>query len=138
MWWIPRCFCILESKSLKVSCNDVVAREIRCLDKYHAGLVRSEPLHDNNIKFLHIPLANKGIDAINISNILKNSIHNYLEIMFPIGVLRFSEFRTMRNHLSKTLMLCVFPLFMKNMLSFLRTRLPTISCLYVSHITSNA
>jgi hypothetical protein len=32
--------------------------------------VRSEPLHENNRKFLHIPLANKGIDAINISNIL--------------------------------------------------------------------
>jgi hypothetical protein len=31
--------------------------------------VRSEPLHDNNRKFLHIPFANKGIDAINISNI---------------------------------------------------------------------
>jgi hypothetical protein len=29
--------------------------------------VRSEPLHDNNRKFLHIPFAN---DAINISNIL--------------------------------------------------------------------
>jgi hypothetical protein len=27
-----------------------------------------------------------------------------LEIMFPIDVLRFSEFRTMRNHLSETLM----------------------------------
>jgi hypothetical protein len=36
---------------------------------------------------------------------LKNSIHNYLEIMFPIDVLRFPEFRTMRNHLSETLML---------------------------------
>ena len=32
--------------------------------------VRSEPLHDNNRKFLHIPFTNKGIDAINISNIL--------------------------------------------------------------------
>ena len=32
--------------------------------------VQSEPLHDNNRKFLHIPFANKGIDAINISNIL--------------------------------------------------------------------
>ena len=32
--------------------------------------VRSEPLHDSNRKFLHIPFANKGIDAINISNIL--------------------------------------------------------------------
>ena len=32
--------------------------------------VRSEPLHDNNRKFLHIPFANKGIDTINISNIL--------------------------------------------------------------------
>ena len=32
--------------------------------------VRSEPLHDNNRNFLHIPFANKGIDAINISNIL--------------------------------------------------------------------
>ena len=31
--------------------------------------VRSEPLHDNR-KFLHIPFANKGIDVINISNIL--------------------------------------------------------------------
>ena len=34
-------------------------------------------------------------------------------------------------------LLSVFPLFMTNMLSFLRTRLPTISCLYVNHITSN-
>jgi hypothetical protein len=32
--------------------------------------VRSEPLHENNRKFLHILFANKGIDAINISNIL--------------------------------------------------------------------
>jgi hypothetical protein len=32
----------------------------------------------------------------------------------------------------------VFPLFMTNMLSFLRTGLPTLSCLYVKHITSNA
>ena len=32
--------------------------------------VRSEPLHENNRKFLHIPFANKGIDANNISNIL--------------------------------------------------------------------
>jgi hypothetical protein len=32
--------------------------------------VRSEPLHDNNRKFLHIPFANKGIDTINISKIL--------------------------------------------------------------------
>jgi hypothetical protein len=35
-------------------------------------------------------------------------------------------------------LLSVFPLFMTDMLSFLRTRLPTISCLYVNHITSNA
>jgi hypothetical protein len=34
-------------------------------------------------------------------------------------------------------LLSVFPLFMTNMLSFLRTRLLTISCLYVNHITSN-
>jgi hypothetical protein len=39
------------------------------------------------------------------SGIIFNSIHNYLEIMFPIDVLRFSEFRTMRNHLLETLML---------------------------------
>ena len=39
------------------------------------------------------------------SGIIFNSIHNYLEIMFPIDVLRFSEFRTMGNHLSETLML---------------------------------
>jgi hypothetical protein len=32
--------------------------------------VRSESLHDNNRKFLHIPFVNKGIDAINISNII--------------------------------------------------------------------
>jgi hypothetical protein len=31
-------------------------------------------------------------------------------------------------------LLCVFPLFITNMLSFLQTRLPTISCLYVNHI----
>jgi hypothetical protein len=30
------------------------------------------------------------------------------------------------------------PFNLTNMLSFLRTRLPTISCLYVNHITSNA
>jgi hypothetical protein len=47
--------------------------------------------------FLHIPIANKGIDAINIRNILNRKD--------PIDVLRFSEFRTMRNHLSETLML---------------------------------
>jgi hypothetical protein len=35
--------------------------------------VRSEPLHENNRKFLHIPFANKGIDAINISNILNRN-----------------------------------------------------------------
>ena len=32
--------------------------------------VGSEPLLDNNSKFLHIPLASKGIDASNISNVL--------------------------------------------------------------------
>ena len=32
--------------------------------------VRSEPLHDNNRKFLPIQFSNKGIDAINISNVL--------------------------------------------------------------------
>jgi hypothetical protein len=42
-----------------------------------------------------------------------------------------SEFKTKK-------LLSVFPLFMTNMLSFLRTRLPTISYLYVNHITSNA
>ena len=34
--------------------------------------------------------------------------------------------------------LSVFPLFMTNMLSFLRTRLSPTSCLYVNHITANA
>jgi hypothetical protein len=32
--------------------------------------VWSEPLHDKNRKFLHIPFANNGIDVINISNML--------------------------------------------------------------------
>ena len=32
--------------------------------------VRSEPLHDNNNKFVHSLFASKGIDAINISYIL--------------------------------------------------------------------
>jgi glutaredoxin-related protein len=32
--------------------------------------VRSEPLHDNSRKFLHISFVNKGINDINISNIL--------------------------------------------------------------------
>jgi hypothetical protein len=35
-------------------------------------------------------------------------------------------------------LLSVFPLFMTNILSFRRTRLPTTSCLYVNHITTNA
>ena len=35
-------------------------------------------------------------------------------------------------------LLSVCPLFMTDMLSFLWTRLPTISCLHVNHITSNA
>ena len=34
-------------------------------------------------------------------------------------------------------LLSVFSLFMTNMLSFLRTRLPTTSCLYVNNITTN-
>jgi hypothetical protein len=34
-------------------------------------------------------------------------------------------------------LLSVFPLFMTNIASFLRTRLPTISCVYVNHFTSN-
>jgi hypothetical protein len=32
--------------------------------------VRSEPLYDNNNKFVHSPFGNKGMDAINISYIL--------------------------------------------------------------------
>jgi hypothetical protein len=36
--------------------------------------VRSEPLHENNRKFVHIPFVNKGIDAINISEVSKNNI----------------------------------------------------------------
>jgi hypothetical protein len=36
------------------------------------------------------------------------------------------------------LLFSVFPLFMTNMLSFLWKRLPTISFVYVNHITSNA
>jgi LEA14-like dessication related protein len=39
------------------------------------------------------------------SGIIFNSIHNYLEIICPIDVLRFPEFKTMINHLSETLML---------------------------------
>ena len=41
-------------------------------------------------------------------------------------------------YLKTNKLLSVFPLFMTNMLLFLRTRLPTISCLYVNHITSKA
>ena len=234
--------------------------------------VRSEPLHDNNRKFLHIPFANKGIDAINISNILNrkevvkeippyfknqsvpivsysytNSIgrkmFNYKEALQDINIEEYlknpltcdcshSPFqynpsghvitgdlniiqheslrkvishgpkfrepqhinwkhnfkiimdavedyarrwikrevdqdpeleslsdwvRTIRSlvqgrihklknvlivdlslYLKTKKLLSVFPLFMTNMLSFLLTRLPTISCLYVNHITSNA
>jgi hypothetical protein len=48
--------------------------------------VRSEPVHDNNRKFLHIPFANKGIDAINISNIL-----NRKEVVKEIPVLTQSD-----------------------------------------------
>ena len=32
--------------------------------------VKSEPLYNDDRKFIHIPFSNKGIDAINISNIL--------------------------------------------------------------------
>jgi hypothetical protein len=65
-----------------------------------------------------------------------NSIHNYLEIMFPIDVLRFSEIRTMRNHLSEILMLNDIQITSDYMSRW--ARLPTISWLYVNHITSNA
>ena len=41
-------------------------------------------------------------------------------------------------YLKTNKLLSVFPFFMTNMLSFLRTRLPTISFLYVNLITSNA
>ena len=53
--------------------------------------VRSEPPHDDNRKFLHIPFANKGIDAINNSNILNRKevvkeIHHITKInMFPLS-----------------------------------------------------
>ena len=234
--------------------------------------VRSEPLHDNKRKCLHIPFANKGIDAINISSILnrkevvkeipayfKNqsvpivsysytnsigrTIVNYKEVLQYINIEEYlknpltcdcshSPFqynpsghvitgdlniiqheslrkvishgpkfrepqhiswkhnfkkimdavedyvrrwikrevdqdpeleslsdwvRTIRSlvqvriHSSKNVLivdlrlylktkklLSVFPLFMTNMFSFLWTRLPTISCLYVNRITSNA
>jgi hypothetical protein len=48
----------------------------------------------NNSRFAELP-----------SGIIFNSINNYLEIMFPIDVLRFSEFRAMKNHLSEIIML---------------------------------
>ena len=55
-----------------------------------------------------------------------------LAIVFDRGDSSFVSFNLTKKLLS------VFPLFMTNMLSFLRTRLPTISCSYVNHITSNA
>jgi hypothetical protein len=40
----------------------------------------------------------------------------------------------LRLYLKTKKLLSVFPLFITNMLSFLWTRLPTTSCLYVNHI----
>jgi hypothetical protein len=64
---------------------------VKCLSSLHA-------------KYVIVP-ADKASN--NIVFVCKSYyfIHNYLEIMFPIDVLRFSEFRTMRNHLLETLML---------------------------------
>jgi hypothetical protein len=59
--------------------------------------VRSEPLHDNNRKSLHIPLTNKGIDAINISNILNRkeerrvgavTSQRVLKVLFYVNILQ--------------------------------------------------
>jgi hypothetical protein len=64
--------------------------------------VRSEPLHDSNRKFLHIPFANKGIDAINISNILNRKevvkeIPPYFKNQYGKNKLHFDEMKNSKT-----------------------------------------
>ena len=69
--------------------------------------------------------------------LLRNGVHDIDDKSSSTTNL-FCRYTRISLYLKTKKLLSVFPLFMTNMLSFLRTRLPTISCLYVNHITSNA
>ena len=68
------------------------------------------------------------------------SLSDWVRTRYKVGFTssKFVLIVDLSLYLKTKKLLSVFPLFMTNMLSFLRTRLPTISCLYVNHITSNA
>ena len=57
--------------------------------------VRSEPLHDNNRKFFHIPFANKAIDAINISSILNRKGRKRNSTIFQKSIFPLSPIATL-------------------------------------------
>ena len=63
-----------QTEDYKIGICWFSAKHAALRSKSKDWLARSKPLHDNNRKFLHIPFANKGIDAINISNILNRKL----------------------------------------------------------------
>jgi hypothetical protein len=69
---ILQCFFVVENFTANAQ-NDYQKRK-RDLKGNMKKRGYSSNLHDNNRKFLHIPFASKGIDAINISNILNGCL----------------------------------------------------------------
>ena len=59
-WFEPR---LGQTEDYKIGICWFSAKHAVLRSKSKDWLARSKPLHDNNRKFLHIPFANKGIDA---------------------------------------------------------------------------
>ena len=65
--------------------------------------VRSEELHNSNRKFLHVPFKNKGIDAINLSNILNHKqVTSKIPVYFDnqsVPIVSYSYSNTIAKHI---------------------------------------
>ena len=108
----------------KVSTDDSLNEDVRCNFRFFFSLQGINSLQ--GIKILSQSPCQTGLEQLGLQ--YKVGFTNSKIVL----IVDLSLYLKTRKLLS------VFPLFMTNMLSFLRTRLPTISCLYVNHITSNA
>ena len=60
--------------------------------------VRSEPLHDENQRVIHIPFSNKGIDAINFNHIPhRKEVVSEIPPYFKISLFLLSLTTTLRQ-----------------------------------------
>ena len=62
--------------------------------------VHSDPLFDETLHFLHMSFANKGIDAINVSNILHNKVTSTIPPYFKnqsVPVLSYTYINTIAS-----------------------------------------